>query len=257
MKLEENKFTIVIPLIPQHDFEIKRILRVLVNEQHLIKELIICRSETRGSGRASEKRYNRAAYDVGFVKEIKVDWIRDVARDGTNRNRGWSKATTEYVAFLDADDLYSKSRLSIILENFNSTGADAIVHNYNSTGSITSDFETLSPDQSKNCKVILGNKGDTGEYLADLDGNELKVHFAHMSVRNEIKSKLMYTDRFPGADWEFAIALVERGYEMRYISAELSAWNRKRSVRYLVRIYKMRLFTKLNEFMKVKPNEYK
>jgi glycosyltransferase involved in cell wall biosynthesis len=252
MNLGEPKFTVVVPLIPQHDFEIRRILKLLANEQNLIKQVIICRSETKDSGRAARKKYKKYAESVGFLKEISVDCVKSVARDGTNRNRGWLSADTEFVAFLDADDLYSKDRLSVILESFRNYKADAIVHNYNSTGGVSSDFEFLTANKSNSSKVVLGKKFDANDYLADINGNELKVHFAHITVRNEIKDKLMFTDRFPGADWEFATSLVELGYEMRYIDAELSAWNRKRSSRYLIRIYKMRLFAKLKNLMKIK-----
>jgi hypothetical protein len=156
------------------------------------------------------------------------------------------------VAFLDADDLYAKNRLSIVLESFRNNEADAIVHNYNSSGGVSSDFECLTAKDLSVSKVVLGKNFQANDHLADLNGNELKVHFAHITVRNEIKNKLMFTDRFPGADWEFATSLVKLGFEMRYIDAELSAWNRNRSARYLVRIYKMRLFGKLKKFMKVK-----
>jgi hypothetical protein len=254
MTLNESKFTIVIPLIPQHDFEIKRILRTLVSEQDLIKQVIICRSETRDLGKAAKKKYVKAAKSVGFQKDILVDSVRSVARDGTNRNRGWNNADSEFVAFLDADDLYSKNRLSVILETFRTTEADAVVHNYKSSGGSSPDFVTPSAYESESSKVFLGTKDDSSDFLADKSGNALKVHFAHISVRNEIRSSLMFTDRFPGADWEFATSLVALGYEMRYIDAELSAWNRKRSARYLVRIYKMRIQYKLKQFMEVKFN---
>jgi hypothetical protein len=252
MNLEESRFTVVVPLIPQHDFEIKRILKLLANEQNLIKRVIICRSETKDSGRAARKRYRKYAESVGFLKEISVDCVKNVARDGTNRNRGWCGADTEFVAFLDADDLYAKNRLSVILESFRNNKADAIVHNYNSTSGILSDFEFLAAKNLNVSKVVLGKNIQADDHLADINGNELKVHFAHITVRNDIKNKLMFTDRFPGADWEFATSLVKLGFEMKYIDAELSAWNRKRSARYLVRIYKMRLFAKLKKLMKIK-----
>lgn len=248
MNLNEPQFTVIIPLIPQHDFEIKRILKILVSEQDLIKQVIICRSETRDLGEAAKKKYSRDAKSVGFKKEIIVDSVRGVARDGTNRNRGWHKVNTEFVAFMDADDLYSTNRLSLILETFRTTDADVVVHNYNSTGNNSSNFENLNAFQLKNCKVFLEKKDNSSDFLADMDGNALKVHFAHICVRNEIRNRLMFTDRFPGADWEFATSLVALGIEMRFIDAELSAWNRKRSVRYLVRIYKMRLQSKIKSF---------
>jgi glycosyltransferase involved in cell wall biosynthesis len=240
-------FTIVIPLIPQHDFEIKRILKLLTNEQHLIKEVIICRSETKGSTPRVRKRYLNYAKSVGFVKEIKIDTVKSVARDGTNRNRGWKSATSKYVAFMDADDLYSVGRLSILLELFNSSNADGILHSY---GSLSSPDEIF--DLTKHpAKKVLVKKDENGvDYLVDMFGNELKVHFAHITVRNEVKDSLMFTDRFPGADWEFATQLVSRGFNVEYLSQELSAWSRNRSIRYKVRLYRMRLLRRFVKSMK-------
>ncbi len=240
-------FTVVIPLIPQHDFEIKRILKLLANEQHLIEKVIICRSETKGSVSKVEKRYQKYAESVGFNKEIYVDSVKDVARDGTNRNRGWKLASTRYVAFMDADDLYADTRLSTLLSFFDLTDADAILHNYSS---LTLSSENNNEIPCQNTEIVV-EKDDNGiDYLADKLGNGLKVHYAHLTVRNEIKEILMFTDRFPGADWEFATQLVSRGLNVQYLTQELSAWSRNRSIRYRVRLYKMRLSKRFAKSMK-------
>jgi hypothetical protein len=73
MNLEDPKFTVVVPLIPQHDFEVKRILKLLANEQNLIERVIICRSETKDSGRAARNRYKKYAESVEFLR--KFPWI--------------------------------------------------------------------------------------------------------------------------------------------------------------------------------------
>jgi glycosyltransferase involved in cell wall biosynthesis len=240
-------FTVVIPLIPQHDFEIKRILKLLANEQYLIERVIICRSETKGSESRIKKKYQQYAKSIGFKKEIVVNSVKHVARDGTNRNRGWQLATTKYVAFMDADDLYSETRLSTLLRFFDLTGADALLHNYSS---LDSPNETNSQIKCENTKIVL-EKDEAGmDYLSDTEGNVLKIHFAHITVRNDIKDFLMFTDRFPGADWEFATQLVSRGLNVQYLTQELSAWSRNRSIRYKLRLYRMRLSKRFTKSMK-------
>ena len=248
-KSQISPFTVVIPLIPQHDQEIKRILRLLANEQNLIQEVIICRSESRTSNSKIERKFLKFAKGAEFLKEIKVDCVRNIARDGTNRNRGWAQASSEYVAFMDADDLYSQNRLSVLLNLFTVSKADAIVHNYNSDGSPKS----INPEEiPKSRRVELKNDLDGQAYMVDYLENELKVHYAHITVRNDLKSKIMFTDRFPGADWQFAVGVVKSGFDLEYVNEELSAWSRKRSIRYIIRIYRMRFVKKLKVFMSQK-----
>jgi glycosyltransferase involved in cell wall biosynthesis len=240
-------FTVVIPLIPQHDFEIKRILRLLAKEQHLIKEVIICRSETKISEASIKRRYAKYANSVGFDREINVNCVSSIARDGTNRNRGWQTATTEYVAFMDADDLYAEMRLTKLIEAFKSTRADGILHSYSSSVLPREFCDT--PEIAT--RTISVKKNEIGvDCLVDSLGNELKVHFAHITVRNQVKDSLMFTDRFPGADWEFATQLVSQGFNVQYLNQELSAWSRNRSTRYKARLYRMKLAKKFTNFMK-------
>jgi hypothetical protein len=240
-------FTVVIPLIPQHDFELKRILKLLAKEQHLINEVIICRSETKGSLDRIKKKYSRYANAVGFNKAINVNCVDSVARDGTNRNRGWQSATTDYVAFMDADDLYSEKRLTTLSEVLNSTNADGILHSYSSS-ILLNDLSDISETKSNQIHVKKNKEGI--DCLTDSLGNELKVHFAHITVRNHVKASLMFTDKFPGADWEFATQLVSQGFNVQYLNQELSAWSRNRSIRYKARLYRMKLSKKFSKPMK-------
>ena len=242
-------FTVVIPLIPQHDFEIKRILKLLANEQNLIHQVIICRSESKGSISKIEGKFQKYAQQATFYKDVKVDCVKEVARDGTNRNRGWKRALSEYIVFIDADDLYSPTRLTVLLDLISLNQPDAIVHNY-STDGLPSAINILKTQNLRN--VRRDNDTEGYAYLSDEAGNKLKVHFAHITVRNELRNILMFTDRFPGADWEFAVGVVDSGLRMIYLNEELSAWSRKRSFRYIIRIHRMKLVKKLKILMSEK-----
>jgi hypothetical protein len=242
---ESPPFTIVVPLIPQHDNQIIGLLKTLVKEQNLIEEIIFCRSETKGSVSHLTRKIQKQAKSVGFKKNIRLDCVSTIARDGTNRNRGWNLALSRFVAFMDADDLYSDNRLSKLLQALETSGADAVVHNYNSTG-------TLTFRNSLTMGITVQVKSETdGSYcLADNLGNPLKVHHAHITVKNSVKKEVMFTNRFPGADTEFAIGIVNKGMSMVYLKEELSTWNRHRSLRYMIRLYKLRAISKIKKLMK-------
>jgi glycosyltransferase involved in cell wall biosynthesis len=236
---DPSVFSVVIPLIPQHDFELKRLFRTLASEQHLIGEVILCRSETTRSEGEVLRKFTKYARTAGFTKKLITTCVPEVARDGTNRNRGWEIASSPLIAFIDADDLYATCRLSQIFSIFESTPVDAVVHDYSSRGVLNSTKTLNKVADSISVKVKKNTSG--GLYLTDLSDKELKLHYAHMTVRNEIRKSLLYTNKFPGADLEFAINLVTKGFNVQYIPSELSAWNRKRSVRYVIRLYKMRI----------------
>lgn len=250
-QIENDIVTIVIPLIPQHDFEIKNILKTLVGESDLVAEVIICRSESVGFESQILGKFNKMASEVKFLKPIRVSSVLEVARDGTNRNRGWKMVKSKYTAFIDADDDYHPSRIEKLVQILECSNADAVLHNYKSDGS----FENMDDDRKIPVfhKIFLkeGPEENTLRQFIDEKGNELRMHFAHLTVKTDLRETLQFSSRFPGADWEMANKIVENGYEMVYSPEELSAWKRDRSLRYRFRLFRMAMLRFLKQSLNI------
>jgi hypothetical protein len=237
-------FTVIIPLIPQHDYLLKEIFEDLSVESELIHEIIVSRSESFLPTALLEARFNKWAKKLNLDVEIKVDSVLKKAADGTNRARGWGKATATYIAFMDADDRYAKNRLSAILNIFEETGCDGVIHNYIEDDS---SFVHVNQKSSNSLRVRLTPPKSIEEEfgtITDSIGQPLPLHYAHLSVKNHICEEINYSDRFPGADVEFCQRLITSGKVLYYTPLKLSRWSRNRSFRYKLRLLRKRLLVK-------------
>ena len=235
-----RKFSVVIPLIPAHDRELKRIFRGLALESGLISEVIIARSETQnlsvGFVRIKYWIYAKLSHlNVPIVLSV----VSAQAYDGTNRNRGWLISKSDVVAFMDADDLYVENRLQILSQVFTDPQVNSVVHSYSDEDLFSMKIQSRRDDFWR-IRVKQEDRIQLDNELVDLAGNPIKVHHALITVRNSVKEKVMFTDIFPGADKIFCLELANRGL-LHYTPLELSNWNRKRSLRYLMRLLKSKL----------------
>jgi len=245
-------FTVVIPLIPQHDSKIRDILSRLVFEQELIEEVILCRSESIAHSSILTLKFSLLAKTLKFNPPVTVNAISGVARDGTNRNRGWENSRTKYVAFIDADDFYFDGRLKLILHLLELTNADAIIHDYANQNEIEEDRNIENLGEFRTAPLYAGSMVEDSGLREILDefGKPVQAHFAHITVKNAVREQLQFTSKFPGADWEFVVNLIENGFNLQYIPLKLSAWSRSRSFRYYLRLFRMRYFKKATTFFK-------
>lgn len=237
-------FTVIVPLIPQHDRLLKEIFQDLTEDSDLIQEIIVSRSESLLPGAILEAKFNRWAKSVNLDTKIRVNSVRKKAADGANRARAWQMASTAYVAFMDADDRYAKNRLSVILNIFTQTNCDGVIHNYFQDNA---NFEKVNKEESA---VLLAElrAPDLAEeefgVITDSIGNPLPLHYAHVSVRNRLGKEINYTDRFPGADIEFCQNVLKSGKTLYYTPLKLSRWSRNRNLRYKLRLIRKRLLAK-------------
>jgi glycosyltransferase involved in cell wall biosynthesis len=237
-------FTVVIPLIPQHDRLLKRIFQDLAMESNLIHEVIIGRSETFLPKAILEVKFNRWAKKHNLEARIRVNSIMRKAADGTNRARAWQLASTTYVAFMDADDRYAINRLSIILKIFTEANCDGVIHDYVRDNS---DFDQSNSQESTafaaKLRAPISQQEEFGT-ITDSHGNSLSLHYAHLSVRNTLRKEINYSDRFPGADVEFCQKILASGKTLYYSPQKLSRWSRNRSFSYRLRLLRKRLLAR-------------
>lgn len=230
------KYSVVIPLIPQHDREMGRIFHELRQSRELLEEIIICRSESLIAQRRIKKRMLRLAKRSGINSEIvKFSFVSKKATAGENRNRGWNLATGSHVAFMDADDSYATYRLSIIDKFLVSSGGAAAVHNIGEHFQDTLNFE---PEMGNVRKIQLD---DSGNFSAG--GTVVAFHYAHLTLETSLRDKYQYTDIFPGEDLELVKRMTVDGVAISHFGVELSHWNRKRSFRYEIRRLRKRIFS--------------
>ena len=237
-----QKASIIVPLIPEHDREIHRLMRYLKSQEHHIAELIVCRSETPDQRRGDVlEKYTKWGRKLNLSFSIELSSTPTKAYDGTNRNRGIEKASSDILICLDADDTYAENMIEAIIWSFEKTNCDVILHNF------TYDKEELFLDtfEEPAFQVLAYPEGanllDFSTPISiTLDAEKPQIHHAHISFRKS-RVEERYTAIFPGADTEYCKRLIRNGKQTLYINKKMSFWNRKRSLRYKLRLAKIKL----------------
>lgn len=106
--------------------------------------------ETLSIARQYEKQYPKQVCVINNEKNIGV---------AASRNRAAAQATTEFVAFLDADDWWSENKLELQLEKLQKSGADAC---YSGRELMTPEGESTGkivyvPEKTDYRKLLKGN----------------------------------------------------------------------------------------------------
>lgn len=233
------KFSVIVPLIPEHDPDLRQLFRYLKTQEDYIYELIVCRSETPLHRMESvERKYQKWLSELSIRFELIVLFIPEQAYDGTNRNRGLAVSKSDYIVFLDADDQYNSKMFTILSSAFLNAHCDAVLHNFtydikelNTEPKMVSDYQLLEYSQDSSSLDF-----STPISLAN-SRNSPRIHHAHLSI-NKNKIRANFLDIFPGADTEYCKRIIHQGARVLYIDEKLSFWNRKRSFRYKIRLAK-------------------
>jgi glycosyltransferase involved in cell wall biosynthesis len=235
--MAQQKCSIVIPVIPKHFHYLKKLLDELVWEDNFIGEIHVCASSV---SQTSLSKLRRIIAKSSFSEKTKIHSCLEIKTAGENRNYGWDRANFEIVVFLDADDVYHPNRLEIVTDVMFINQGDAVVHDYyrmtpksifkfgnaNSYSSITgkqlyklnrASLENPLPDGDLYA-------GESNLLLPEGALKSLKVHHGHLTVRRDIP--IRYTNRKLGEDGELVREILKHGYNLVYVSAKLSIYDR-------------------------------
>ena len=232
-------FSIVVPLVKDHDAYIPKLFATLSIEKDLIYEVIIARSQLTAKLTENFENYVKScASDVGLTNKVVFENSEYKQNAAQNRNAGGIRAKSEWICFLDADDEYSEYRLrylSLIIKNY--PKANLILHSYtykselsnwsmpaNLNTSIarveaeTQDFSENKESKNSNLTVPLENTGKN------------RIHHGHITVKKKVFQETKFPIDRPGReDGLFCKVVLSKYGNVKYFPLPLSIYNVERS----------------------------
>lgn len=147
-------------------------------------------------------------------------WKRRIVQ-AENRNIAATELRTDYVTFIDADDIMHPRRIEYILKAFQETNCDAVVHDYHYVKrSLTTPFDNEEYNCT-NCKLVP-NPDQPG---CMIEGHQF--HHAHVSVTNDVFQKLQFPideKYYRIEDSVYIRSLLENGVDIQHLSNKLSQY---------------------------------
>jgi glycosyltransferase involved in cell wall biosynthesis len=235
--MTESRFSVVIPLIPQHVKFVRKLLKELSAANNEIAEIIFCASSQTES---SINRLHEAIHKSNFKDKAIILTTEKDRTAGENRNLGWSLAKNEYICFLDADDSYNPYMFEVFKYCFEQIGCDLILHDYFRffPNPFLRTRRTIHPDRFvSNSELIENtfNRKELSDYVLDQSINTNlilpprlrnfhRIQHGHATVRREVS--IRYSNRRVGEDGRFAQEILLNGYQVLYLPLRLSNYDR-------------------------------
>lgn len=119
------KISVVIPAYNASE-KIVAVLDSVLNQSFQVFEIILINDCSKDRTLEFVKKYVSQKHDFNF----KIFDLKENKGVSFCRNLGWDSANGDYVAFLDSDDYWNKSKLEVIVGAIKLSNADLVGHNY-------------------------------------------------------------------------------------------------------------------------------
>jgi hypothetical protein len=245
----DKPVSVVIPVVAHHDRYLPDLFRTLSSDNEVLAKVIVARSELPTRNHSEYLEWLKSsAFEADLQCDITLSGIPTAARESPNRNRGWSLVESKFTAFLDADDLYARHRLTLLSGLASDFEACMVVHDYasneNDMDSVNTDaYEKIANYVVQPELIRLATFG-TKEFPVpphNVDLNISKgmripetymrtgIHQAHSLVLTEIREVIQFRDIFPGADGHFCQEVLTSFDSVIFVPMRLSVWMNDRS----------------------------
>jgi hypothetical protein len=227
--MEEYKFAFIIPTYPP-DFEIcLNMIEQIIEQTEKPDEIIIACSECDDEKKKIFYKYNEKLEEL----KIKYKIINTIEKcyAGINRNRGVEVCESDYILFVDSDDIISPYKLEISKKMIKKYNCDVFINTYLMNHS--KEYKFINYD-IESMKIIDKNKLDRNmrkkykERYINLDINKEKISKYHMNIftginyphhgiiciKRDIFKNKQYTDMRRGEDSLFIIDVLRSGYNV-------------------------------------------
>ena len=215
----------IIPIIPAHLKFLPRLLRNLRKSTLPFDEIMVV-----ASGLDSIKS-RKLETIIAANKNLKLKIVNTrLAPAGTNRNLGAMETNSRFIAFLDADDLYRKDRLEILLDILKSENATAVVHDYvrfrlpivGLVGLFLASVADILVSKKRQTTVLRTTERSAINTNIVHSG---RLHHAHVLVDKELLGAVAFSDTIDrNEDAIFLRAIQDSGGQIFACRSKLSAY---------------------------------
>ena len=183
-KFISKNISIGIPCTADHIQFLEELIYNINKQDILPKEIIISLSSSNNSNNLKKTLNKISLVNVKLIETDKKQYA------GENRNICAQNCSTEYISFIDADDLMAPSRNKVIEDLIKKTKFDVLYHNFTDSKYKLSNNYNEIKDTNYNKKVYLKQKDEKHPNL------EYITH-GHLTIKtNVLLENLMDTDGY-------------------------------------------------------------
>ena len=230
--IQPKTISVVIPCIPKHVQHLEGLLDSIQSQTLLPQAVIIALSETNNQECTKlQKQFQKLYHNFKII----FNCVEHKAYAAENRNRGASVVKTDYITFIDADDLMNPNKIMTIVKLFNEQDTDAILHTLNDKKNT---HKIISSDKLRS---ILP-KNHTNYIRHSLVGLNNRIHHGHISIKTDVYNKYKQNENLKyrrGQDSEFVKRLLNNGINIIIVDSDLTRYRQHLSSEKFKFIYNM------------------